>query len=138
MFLRHLLPVMQGKLFSRKALILLGARQTGKTTLVRQLLDGISETKLYLNAYEAIVRQELEDAPVDRLQRIVGPARVLVIDEAQRVLNIGLTLKLLTDQFPDVQVIAAGSSSFELSNEVNEPLTGRKWEYQLFPISWAE
>jgi hypothetical protein len=138
MFPRHLLPVLRQKLFGGKALILLGARQTGKTTLVWQLFDGISETKLYLNADEAIVRQELEDAPLDRLRRIVGPARVVVIDEAQRVLNIGLTLKLLIDQFPNVQVIATGSSSFELSNEVNEPLTGRKWEYQLFPVSWAE
>lgn len=138
MFLRHLLPVLRRKLFSEKAIILFGARQTGKTTLVRQLLDSVSETKLYLNADETIVRQELEDAPLDRLRRIVGTARVVVIDEAQRVINIGLTLKLLTDQFPDMQVIATGSSSFELSNEVNEPLTGRKWEYQLFPISWAE
>jgi predicted AAA+ superfamily ATPase len=80
----------------------------------------------------------LTEASVATLRQLTGGKRLVVIDEAQRIKNIGLTLKLFTDEMPEIQVIASGSSSFELANQINEPLTGRKWEYQLYPVSWSE
>jgi len=80
----------------------------------------------------------MEDITSTRLKAIIGKKNIIVIDEAQRIKNIGLIIKLITDQIPNVKVIASGSSSFELSNQVNEPLTGRKWEYKTFPLSFGE
>ncbi len=93
---------------------------------------------LWLNADEPDV-QELFDNPTSTLLKIeLGSIKVLIIDEAQRIKNIGIKLKLITDQLKDIQLIVTGSSAFELSNEINEPLTGRKWEYRLFPMSFEE
>jgi predicted AAA+ superfamily ATPase len=120
-----------------KAIILMGARQTGKTTLVKEIFNDPVET-LYLTGDDSDT-QALFDRPVaPRLRRIFLGKKYVVLDEAQRVKNIGLKIKLLTDQMPEIQVIATGSSSFDLANEVNEPLTGRKWEYRLYPLSCAE
>ena len=80
----------------------------------------------------------MADATSTRLKNLVGQKTLVLIDEAQRVKNIGLTLKLFADQLKDIQVIATGSSAFELSNEINEPLTGRKYEYTLYPFSMRE
>jgi predicted AAA+ superfamily ATPase len=111
----------------------------GKTTLLRQLLADINEPSVWLNADEGDVREALSAADTStRLLQLVGQARLLVIDEAQQIPHIGLKLKLLHDTRPDVQVIATGSSAFELLNKSNEPLTGRKREYQLFPFSYTE
>jgi len=127
----------ENKLFKGKAIVLIGARQTGKTTLVKRILKGRGDVT-HLNCDEPIVRETLTDVNLSELERIVGKNRILFIDEAQRVKNVGLTLKLIIDGIEGVQLIVTGSSSLELANEVNEPLTGRKWEYQLFPVSWAE
>lgn len=79
------------------------------------------------------------DTPnTDEIRVLLGNKKVVFINEAQRINNIGLTMKIITDQFQDVQLWISGSSSFSLFNEINEPLTGRKWEYELFPISWEE
>ena len=72
------------------------------------------------------------------IRAILGSKRILIIDEAQRISDIGLRLKLITDQVPDVQVIATGSSSFELASKVNEPLTGRKREFRMYPLTFGE
>lgn len=135
---RELLPIMHGNMFQGKAIILLGARQTGKTSLVKRLLDERQEESIFLNADRPEVRAQLTNPSLATLHQLVGNARIIVIDEAQRIKNIGLILKLFTDELAAVQVVATGSSSFELANEINEPLTGRKWEYFLFPISWSE
>ncbi len=135
---RMLLATLKRRMFQGKAIIVLGARQTGKTVLVRQLLDQWPGSAVYLNADRPEIRRQLTDASVHVLKHLAGDAKVVVIDEAQRIKNIGLTLKLFIDELPEIQVVATGSSSFELSNEINEPLTGRKWEYFLFPISWEE
>ncbi|MDR0872127.1 MAG: ATP-binding protein [Prevotellaceae bacterium] len=119
-----------------KAIILLGARQTGKTTLLHQLFD--NQEVLWLNGDEPDVQEIFKNATSTRLQAYIGNFKILIIDEAQMIENVGLRLKLITDQIKDVQLIATGSSAFELRNRVNEPLTGRKWEYQLFPLSFAE
>ena len=82
--------------------------------------------------------EALTNRNLPELQLLVGSAKFIVVDEAQKVNNIGLTLKLIVDNIPDVQIIATGSSAFELRNRLNEPLTGRKFEYQMFPISTNE
>ncbi|GAB3926979.1 ATP-binding protein [Larkinella terrae] len=115
----------------------MGPRQVGKTTLLRKLCDE-EGAYLLLNADEIDVRNQLENINLARLRQLIGPNRVVFINEAQRVPNIGLTLKLITDQLPAIRLLVSGSSSFDLANEINEPLTGRKWEFRLYPISWQE
>jgi uncharacterized protein len=83
-------------------------------------------------------RMLLTEPNTEQIRSIIGKYKFVFIDEAQRIEGIGLTMKIITDRFKEVQLFASGSSSFDLSNKINEPLTGRKWEYQLFPISWEE
>ena len=137
MIQRTLLSTLKERLFSGKAILLFGPRQVGKTTLLKQLI-GTSEDALWLNGDELDVQQLFDTLSATRMKALIGPKKILILDEAQRIPQIGLRLKLLTDTLPELQVIATGSSSFELANQVNESLTGRKWEYQLFPISFAE
>jgi len=127
----------QNVLNKNKAIILLGARQTGKTTLLKLLFEN-EKNLLWLNGDEADVNNMFVHASSTSLRAAIGNHETVIIDEAQRIENVGLKLKLITDQIPNVQLIATGSSAFELSNRINEPLTGRKWEYQLFPLSFAE
>lgn len=125
-------------LFSGRVIILYGARQVGKTTIVKKIIAENPDHSLFLNCDEPDIREALADKTTTQLKQFIGDKKLVVIDEAQRVKNIGLTLKLLADNFPDIQVIATGSSSFELSNNIKEPLTGRKIEFQLFPLSILE
>ncbi|MFN8258382.1 MAG: ATP-binding protein [Bacteroidales bacterium] len=120
-----------------KAIILLGPRQTGKTTLLTQIAKK-SGNYLLLDADDTLVRSKLENANTEEIKQLMGDYRTIFIDEAQRIKNIGLTLKIITDRFPGVQLLVSGSSSLELANSINEPLTGRKWEYMLYPVSWQE
>ncbi|MBR4240091.1 MAG: ATP-binding protein [Bacteroidaceae bacterium] len=138
MFKRALQQEILDRCFKQKAIILLGARQVGKTTLLQNILQEQKEKTLYLNCDEPQTVSILTNRNLKELQLLVGVSKLVVIDEAQKVDNIGITLKLIVDNMPDVQVIATGSSAFELRNRLNEPLTGRKYEYQMFPISTAE
>lgn len=138
MFTRELYPVILDQCFKGKAIILLGARQVGKTTLLRQVIQTAQTEVQYLNCDEPQVVEVLTNRNLRELVLLVGKAKYIVIDEAQKVNNIGLTLKQIVDNIPDVQVIATGSSAFELRNRLNEPLTGRKFEYQMYPISTNE
>ncbi|MHB1389669.1 MAG: ATP-binding protein [Thermoleophilia bacterium] len=137
-FQRTIQKSLEKALSRRKVVILYGARQVGKTTLVKKIIKDSSDTALFLNCDEPDIRDLLTQKTSTELKWLVGDNRLVVIDEAQRVRNIGLTLKLLIDNFPQVQVLATGSSSFELSNHVKEPLTGRKIEFQLYPLTMAE
>jgi len=121
---------------SGKAIIVLGPRQVGKTTLITEILK--DKKHLFLSVDDATVRQLLVAPDTFRLKQIIGDNNIVFIDEAQRLSQPGLTLKLITDQFKQVQLVVSGSSALELSNQTNEPLTGRKWEYLLYPISWTE
>jgi hypothetical protein len=136
MIVRTLQTALQKRLFKGKAILLFGPRQCGKSTLVETMLGDVAH--YYMNGDEADVREALSNTTSTKLKAIVGNKKVVFIDEAQRIPNIGLTLKLFTDQLKDIQVIATGSSAFELSSQVNEPLTGRKYEYMLFPLSFGE
>jgi predicted AAA+ superfamily ATPase len=119
---------------------LIGPRQVGKTTLLKNMLESVSTEKKvqFWNCDESDVRQFLSEANSAKLKSFIGNSDFIVIDEAQRVKNIGLTIKLLHDSFPNVQLAVTGSSSLDLSNSINEPLTGRKFEYNLFPFSTNE
>lgn len=125
------------KLNKGKAILLFGPRQTGKTTLLHQILDEKQDV-LWLNGDEPDVQQVFENTSSTRLKSVFGESKTIVIDEAQRIVNIGLSLKLITDQLKDIQLIATGSSAFELANRTQEPLTGRKWEFFLYPLSFGE
>ena len=138
MYKRDLQSVIQERCFQGKAIILLGARQVGKTTLLKKIIQEQHVDALYLNCDEPQTISALTNCNLKELQMIVGANKFVVIDEAQKVDNIGLTLKLIVDNMPEVQVVATGSSAFELRNCLNEPLTGRKFEYQMFPISSNE
>lgn len=135
---RKLQPIIEGKLFKGKAIILIGARQVGKSTLFNQITKERKEAVLTLNCDEPEVKEMLTNINTPELKMLIGNNTILVIDEAQRVPEIGLTLKRITDNFANVQLLVTGSSSFELQNNLNEPLTGRKYEYHLYPISTAE
>lgn len=126
------------RLGAKKAILILGPRQTGKTTLVKKIIAGYEGKAVYLNADEPFDRQRLTDASSAQLRQLTGANDLVVIDEAQRVPNIGLTLKLLVDQLSEKQVIATGSSSLDLANTLNEPLTGRLFTFHLMPVSWQE
>ena len=134
---RKLCKVLKDRLFTGKAIVLIGARQVGKTTLLKELTDNYSDV-LWLNGDSIETRSLLQEVSVERFRSLIGRHRIMVVDEAQRIENIGLKMKLITDNLPDVQLILTGSSSFDLANRINEPLTGRKWEYTLFPLSFGE
>ena len=138
MITRTLQQRIEGNLFKGKAIIVIGARQVGKSTLFRQITEKLEEPVLMLNCDEPEVKELLAGMNLTELKLMIGKHRVVVIDEAQRVPEIGMTLKRITDNFPEVQLLVTGSSSFELQNRLNEPLTGRKYEYHLFPISTRE
>ncbi len=119
-------------------MILYGPRQVGKTTLVQDLLAGTMPPHAYINADELIYREALSSQNRRILGELLGNNRLLVIDEAQRVPDIGLNLKILVDNFPNAAIIATGSASFDLANKVSEPLTGRKLTFILYPVSFGE
>lgn len=138
MIQRQLVKIVESRLFRKKAIIIVGPRQVGKTTLLKMLADKSDRRVLNWNCDEPDVRQKLTEPTSTQLGAETAKADIIFIDEAQRVQNIGITLKLLTDNFPDKQIVVTGSSALELSNSINEPLTGRKYEYVMFPISAEE
>ena len=138
MIVRQLQKTIEQRMFAGKAIIVIGARQVGKSTLFKMVLEKQDCKTLQLNCDEPEVKDMLNGINTAELRLLIADNRIVVIDEAQRVENIGMTLKRITDNFPDVQLLVTGSSSFELQNRLNEPLTGRKLEYHLYPISTAE
>ena len=136
MYTRTIQSAIENRVGSKKAIIITGPRQVGKTTLMKSLLK--NKEHLFLNGDDPSIREMLAGISTEQIKAILGNHSIVFIDEAQRIKDIGLTMKIITDQFKSVQLFASGSSSFDLANQLNEPLTGRKWEYQLFPISWEE
>jgi predicted AAA+ superfamily ATPase len=134
---RYLERIITSRLFKNKVILLLGARQTGKTTMLKKIANQ-HENVLWLNGDEYDIQERFNNSTSAELKGLIGKHKIVIIDEAQRIENIGLSLKLIHDTYPEIQLIATGSSSFDLKNKTNEPLTGRKFEYQLFPISYSE
>lgn len=119
-----------------KAIVLKGARQVGKTTLIKQLIP--EKEALWLDGDDPNVRLRWGNISKENLLLFVSPYKYIVFDEAQRIENIGLTAKMIVDAKLEKQVVLSGSSSLSLASSTNEPLTGRKWNLELFPLSWAE
>lgn len=139
MVIRNQLKYAQDRLFKGKALLIFGPRQAGKSTFVAQLMAQNKKKKvLQLNGDDDDTRELLSKPNVIKLRNIIGKNEILFIDEAQRIKDIGILIKIIIDQLKTVQVIATGSSAFELANKTNEPLTGRKYEMYLFPFSFSE
>ena len=138
MLKRKLLETITNQIGRGRAIVIVGPRQVGKTTLLETLAHQSATPSLFLNCDEPDIRGQLADATSTQLRQMIGGHRLVMVDEAQRVRNIGLTLKLITDNLPDVQLVVSGSSALELADEISEPLTGRKYEYRLFPLSFAE
>lgn len=135
---RLLLPQIKDVLTPGKVLVLYGPRQVGKTTLANDLLASIPLRSRFVNADELIYREPLSSQNRQRLGEVLGDADLLVIDEAQRVPNIGINLKILIDSFPKAIILATGSASFDLANKISEPLTGRTLTFNLYPVSYPE
>ena len=136
MIKRALFQKLNDKFNKGKAIVLLGPRQVGKTTLINTCLEG--KDFLLLNGDDPEIRNLLENTGVSKLRLIIGKNTLVFIDEAQRIKDIGLIAKMIIDQFKEVQLLLSGSSALEINQSTQEPLTGRKFEYQLFPISWEE
>ncbi len=134
---RAIKKTISDKLETGKAILLFGPRQTGKTTLLHQIFDD-KQGVMWLNGDEADVKQLFENGSSARFNALFGKCTTIIIDEAQRIENVGRSLKLITDELKHIQVVATGSSAFELANRTQEPLTGRKWEYFLYPLSFEE
>jgi predicted AAA+ superfamily ATPase len=120
------------------AIVVLGPRQVGKTTLMRTLFDPAEKKVKWFSGDDPDTREFLSNSTTTKLGALIGSFRFVVIDEAQRIENIGLTIKQIVDNFPAVQVMVTGSSSLEIANTINEPLTGRKYELHLYPLSFGE
>lgn len=135
---RYILSQIKQSLLPGKVLVLYGARQVGKTTLAQELLTSVNLHSKFVNADELHYREALSSENRENLGEVLGGAELLVIDEAQRVPNIGLNLKILVDNFPHAAILATGSASFDLANKISEPLTGRKLTFNLFPVSYSE
>lgn len=136
MIFRALEDPIKSKLSDKKAIIILGARQVGKTTLLNKLFSK-NQNALWLTGDDPDTQTLLQDINLERWKILTAGKSVLIIDEAQRIKNIGIKIKLLIDHLA-IKVVLTGSSSLELANEINEPLTGRKWEFKIFPINFSE
>ncbi len=134
---RILQKVISERLFKQKIIVLYGARQVGKTTLLKKMMQDYDNV-LWLNGDNLDVQEIFKNQTATHLKYFIGNPKIVVIDEAQKIENIGIGLKLIFDHYPEIQIIATGSSSFELKNSLNESLTGRKFELQLFPLSTQE
>lgn len=128
----------EGTLFEGKTIILYGARQVGKTTLVQNILNNYEKIGRYLNCEIFSVEQNLTKAEPEKLKAFLGDYKLIVLDEAQNLQNTGKILKVITDSLKDIQIIATGSSSFDLANKTAEPMTGRVITHTLFPLSVLE
>ncbi len=135
---RQLQKNIEKALFKGNIIIIYGARQVGKTTLVKQIIENSNKKSKYLNCEILSIRSQLKDPEPEKLKFFLGDAELIVLDEAQSIENIGHILKVLIDTYPEMQIIATGSSSFDLANKINEPLTGRALEFKLYPLSIQE
>ena len=138
MIKRTLTETITKKSVEGKAIIVFGPRQVGRSTLLNLIKESVTEKSVFLDCDSLEIKKMLEGSNVNNLKRIITKDSTVFIDEAQRVKNIGLTLKIIIDQIKPKKLYVSGSSAFNLSNEINEPLTGRKLEYHLFPFSLKE
>lgn len=138
MIKRNLTTILRNKIDYKKAIVVLGPRQVGKTTLIDEIASGLEKNYLYINGDDPAIRLAWSNPSHAFINNYIGDHKIIVIDEAQRFENIGVSAKMIIDAKKDVQLFLSGSSSLEIASQINEPLTGRKWEYRLYPLSWSE
>jgi len=139
MLKRRLQEKIEKELFKGKAIIVYGARQVGKTTLMKQILENNKNKKTkYFNCENISVQSSLENPESLKIKEFLGDAELIVLDEAQVLKDAGLIIKLMVDTYPQIQILATGSSSFDLANKLGEPLVGRAIHYKLYPLSVEE
>lgn len=131
-------PQILDNLTPGKVLILLGARRTGKTFILKKIKKNLTDDVLYLNGEDADVQRLLELRAAASYRQFFGDKKILLIDEAQKLNEAGKTLKLITDSFPDLRIVVTGSSAFDLTGKLGEPLTGRNLKFRLYPLSESE
>jgi predicted AAA+ superfamily ATPase len=122
----------------KKAIVVMGPRQTGKTTLLRQIASDLDDDFLYINGDDPAIQLLWNNPTMAFINQYIGNNKVIFIDEAQRLSNIGISAKMIIDQMKGHQLFISGSSALEMASTINEPLTGRKWAFELFPFSWNE
>ncbi len=137
MIVRTLKEQISSRFFSGKAIIVTGPRQAGKTTLIKNILSERKDV-LLLDGDDPAIKRLLDRPNTEQLKQIIGTNKIVFVDESQRIEGIGLTAKIIVDQMPSVQLILSGSSSFDLLNQTQESLTGRKWTFSLWTVSWIE
>lgn len=135
---RYILSKIKQDLASDKVIVIYGPRQVGKTTLLNEIKSVFKEKTLFISGEDRFIQEWMSSKSIAILKKNIGDYKILIIDEAQHIDQIGLNLKLIVDHLEDVKVIATGSSSFELANQIGEPLVGRKWQFDLFPIAQME
>lgn len=137
-FRRILEEKIKERLHKGRAILIFGPRQAGKTTLSKKLLEPFGKDGEYFNCELSAVRSNFEIGKPELLKSMIGDKKIVVFDEAQTIEDIGVILKSFIDTYPNIQLIATGSSSFDLANKINEPLTGRAFEFTLYPLSLDE
>ncbi len=135
---RYILPQVEKRITPSKVVVIYGPRQVGKTTLVKELLKKVTEPFLFVSGEDRNIQSWLGSQSIGTLKKNIGRHKLLVVDEAQKVEQIGLNLKLIVDHIEGIKVVATGSSSFDLANQFGEPLVGRKWQFDLYPIAQME
>lgn len=123
---------------SNKVIVIYGPRRCGKTTLIEKFIETAKQKYLLVSGEDITVQEHLSSQSIIKLKNFVGENKLLIIDEAQKIKNIGINLKLITDHLPGVSIIATGSSAFDLAQNIGEPLTGRKYTLKLFPLAQLE
>src|SRR3990167_6716582 len=135
---RDLEKLIKERLFKKKVIILFGARHVGKTTLVKKILAEYPDMGKYFNCEVFSVQRNLEAIEPEKIKSFFGDAKMVVLDEAQKIPRIGMVLKVMLDEYPELQVIATGPSSFERADKISEPLTGRNFTVTLYPLALSE
>jgi predicted AAA+ superfamily ATPase len=138
LFSRKVYQNIQNDLFKSKVIILYGARRTGKTTLVKQLLKELNHDQAYFNCELQRNKELFDQTDIENIYPLIKDYKLIVLDEAQEIKDIGKTLKAIVDTYPEIQIIATGSSSFDLANKTGEPLLGRRYVHTLHPLSYQE
>jgi hypothetical protein len=135
---RAILTHLLSKIQPNKVIVILGARRVGKTFLLKKVTDSLNEPILFLNGEDYTTEEILRGKSIEQYKSLIGNHSILVIDEAQKIKDIGRILKLLVDEIEGLKIIATGSSAFDLNYSLGEPLTGRKYTYYLFPFAQCE
>jgi hypothetical protein len=134
---RITLNILKSYASNGKVIVIHGPRRVGKTTILKKYLED-KKNYLFVSAEDIFIQQSLSSKSIEQLKNFIGQHKILVIDEAQYISNIGINLKLIVDHMPDISVIVTGSSTFDLTNQIGEPLTGRQKIIKVYPISQIE